>query len=138
MSILITGAAWGLGSEVFHFLRHWTDPTKLIATSRNAENASRFESAGTTFRVVDYTKPETMQHAFQGVEKIFLVSTRTLSNEERVKEQNEAIDAAVAAGVKHVYYTSSATGGYDNQSKVYIQKDHLATEKHVKSGKQLS
>jgi uncharacterized protein YbjT (DUF2867 family) len=132
MTILITGAAGKLGSEVLNFLCQWNDPSTVIATSRNLANASKFGSKGVPFRVADFDKPETLLSAFKGVEKVMIISTDTFDTATRVRSQNQAIDAAVAANVGHVYYTSTACGGYSSKSDVYVQQGHLQTEEYLK------
>jgi uncharacterized protein YbjT (DUF2867 family) len=132
MTILITGAAGKLGSEVLDFLCQWNDPSTLIATSRNPANASRFESKGVQFRVADFDKPETLTSAFKGVDKVMIISTDTFDTATRARSQNQAIDAAMAANVGHVYYTSTACGGYGSKSDVYVQQGHLQTEEYLK------
>lgn len=137
MTILITGAAGNLGSEVLDFLSQWNDPSTLIATSRNPSNESKFKNKGVEFRVADFDKPETLNSAFMGGDKLMIISTRTMDTETEVRSQNRAIDAAVAANVKHVYYTSAACGGYTNKSDIYIQEGHFQTENHLKKSVQV-
>jgi NAD(P)H dehydrogenase (quinone) len=132
MTILITGAAGNLGSEVLDFLCRWNDPSTVIATSRNPANESKFKTRGIQFHLADFDKQETLKSAFTGVDKLMIISTDTFDTETRVRSQNRAIDAAIAANVKHVYYTSTACGGYTNKSDVYIQQGHFQTENYLK------
>jgi NAD(P)H dehydrogenase (quinone) len=130
MTTLITGASGHLGSDVLDFLLKRNGPTNLIATSRKAENSPAFQEKGVQFRVVDFDIPETLS-AFDGVEKLFLISTDSFDEDGRFQSQKRAIDAAVTAKVAHLYYTSGGWGGYGN-SKVSIQQAHLRTEEYLK------
>jgi NAD(P)H dehydrogenase (quinone) len=130
MTTLITGASGRLGSDVLDFLLKWNGPTNLVATSRKAANSPAFQEKDVQFRVVDFDKPETLS-AFNGVEKLFLISTDSFDNEARFQSQKRAIDAAVTAKVGHLYYTSGGWGGYGS-SKVFIQQAHLQTEEYLK------
>ena len=83
------------------------------------------------FRVVDFDEPSRLKSTFDGVEKLMVISTMEYDTEKRAQSQKNAIDAAVAANVKHVYFTSAAWGGYGD-SDVYIQQATLMTEKCLK------
>ena len=131
MSVLITGASGGLGSKVVEFLSQYVESSTIIATSRNPDNASQFKTKGMGFRVVDFDEPSRLKSTFDGVEKLMVISTMEYDTEKRAKAQKNAIDAAVAGNVKHVYFTSAAWGGYGD-SDVYIQQATLMTEKYLK------
>ena len=133
MAILITGASGNLGSQILDFLAQWNEPSTLIATSRDPSKAATFESKIVQFREADYNKPDTLTAAFADVDKLMLISTMDYDVDARVKVQKNAIDAAVAAKVRHVYYTSGAFGGYGNNSKVHIQQADYATEDALKA-----
>jgi uncharacterized protein YbjT (DUF2867 family) len=129
MSILVTGASGKLGSKILNFLIQWNDPSTLIASSRKFTNGPTFESKGVQFRVVDFDEPDTLN--FKGVEKLFMISTDNFDNDARFQSQKRAVDAAVAAKVGHLYYTSAGWGGYGT-SKVHIHQAHLQTEDYLK------
>jgi NAD(P)H dehydrogenase (quinone) len=58
-------------------------------------------------READFDRPETLQTASRGVERLLLVSTDSLhAPEARIKQHRAAIQAAVGAGVEQVVYTS--------------------------------
>ena len=132
MTTLITGASGQLGSQVLEFLRKWEGPANLIATSREASNATRFEKQGIRFQVADFSKSESLSSAFEGVDKLLIISTPDYDTGLRSRLQNNAIDAAIAAKVGHVYFTSTGWGGYQDTSEAYIQQSALITERHLK------
>ena len=133
MTILITGASGNLGSQILDFLIQWNDPSTIIATSRDQSKAAMFESQKVQFRKADFNKPDTLIAAFANVDKLMIISTMDYDSDARIKAQKNAIDAAVASKVRHVYYTSGAFGGYGNNSKVHIQQADYATEESLKA-----
>jgi len=77
----------------------------------------------------DFTKPETLVQAFKGADKLFLVSVPSFEDEYRVSTHRNAINAAKAAGVKHIYYTSLAIA---SSSTAAVMQAHLHTEQLLK------
>jgi uncharacterized protein YbjT (DUF2867 family) len=132
MTILITGASGHLDSQIVGFLSQWNDPSTLIGTSRNASNATSFTAKGVAFRETDFAKPDTLAAAFVGVDKLMIISTMDYDTDTRFKNQKNAIDAAIAAQVGHVYYTSGAFGGYSDSSQAHIQQADYLTEDYLK------
>ena len=87
-----------------------------------------FSSLGTSFasvRQANFDSPEGLVEAMEGGEKLLLISTTMVG--ERPRQHGNAIDAAKAAGVKHIVYTSIIDGGNPNHPAVE-QHDHYATE----------
>lgn len=133
MSLLITGAAGNLGSQIVSFLAQWNDPSAIIATSRSSANEAKFVSQGLQFRIADFAEPSTLPTAFAGADKLLIISTMDYDTSTRIQNQKNAIDAAVAMGVEHIYYTSGAFGGYGNESKAHIQQPDYQTEDYLKA-----
>jgi uncharacterized protein YbjT (DUF2867 family) len=103
--IVVTGANGGLGSEVINQLLSLA-PDKLHAVStRRPEEAGWIGEQGVEVRHGDFDAPETLETAFEGADRVLLISTRE-DNERRIQQQRNAIDAARKAGVRHLYYTS--------------------------------
>jgi NAD(P)H dehydrogenase (quinone) len=89
MSLLVTGAAGNLGSQIVSFLAKWNDPSSIIATSRSSTNKDKFTSQGLQFRVADFADPPTLQTAFAGVEKLLIISTMDYDTDTRIQNQKE-------------------------------------------------
>jgi NAD(P)H dehydrogenase (quinone) len=78
-------------------------------------------------READFDRPETLQTAFQGVERLLLISTDSLhAPGVRIKQHWAAIQAAVSAGVDHVVYTSCPNAHPTKGPS--IPDDHFWTE----------
>ncbi|MCJ1402934.1 hypothetical protein MMC11_006155 [Xylographa trunciseda] len=129
MQILITGATGGLGAAVLSNLHALLPPTStLIASSSRPATGPSFTARGISFRHADYSDPATLRAAFTSIDKLLFVSSSTFDNDLRTIQHRNVIEAAKAAGVGHVYYTSLAFGGYTDSSQMSVMAAHLATE----------
>jgi NAD(P)H dehydrogenase (quinone) len=104
--LLVTGASGNLGKAVVAELRR-LGAKKVIAATRTPGKHQELASLDVEEREADFDRPETLQTAFRGVERLLLVSTDSLhAPDVRIKQHRAAIQAAVGAGVEHVVYTS--------------------------------
>jgi len=104
--LLVTGASGNLGKAVVAELRR-LGAKKVIAASRTPGKHRELAALGVEEREADFDRPETLQTAFQSVERLLLISTDSLhAPDVRIKQHRAAIQAAVSAGVEHVVYTS--------------------------------
>jgi NAD(P)H dehydrogenase (quinone) len=104
--LLVTGASGNLGKAVVAELRR-LGTKKVIAATRTPGKHQELAALGVEEREADFDRPETLQTAFQGVERLLLISTDSLHAPDiRIKQHRAAIQAAVSAGVEHVVYTS--------------------------------
>jgi uncharacterized protein YbjT (DUF2867 family) len=104
--VVITGATGGLGSEVAQQLLQLASATAIGVSVRNPDAARSFADRGVRVRHGDFDRPETLDQAFKGAERLLIISTRTGDNQARFFQQRNAIHAAERCGVKHVFYTS--------------------------------
>lgn len=77
----------------------------------------------------EYGDRGAMRDALTGVDTLFLVPLR--EHPERVRLHTSAVDAAVAAGVGRIVYSSFVGAG--PQSTFTLARDHYATEAHIRS-----
>lgn len=121
MTIAVSGASGKLGRMVLRELARLTD-RPVLALSRTPE------PFGTTGRYADFDKPESLAGAFSGVTRLVLISTDALGGDgRRVRQHRDAIDAARAAGVRHIVYTSILHATTSPLSSVVA--DHAETER---------
>ncbi|BCS20811.1 putative NmrA-like family protein [Aspergillus puulaauensis] len=132
LKYLITGATGGLGEQVLKYFVDNVDRSQFAAASSSDKNRARFEDLGIAFRRIDYDDEESLDSGLHGVENLLFVSTNVFDNERRDKQHRRLINAAKRAGVKHVWYTSLAFGGFSDNSKAAVQQVHLITEKLLK------
>jgi NAD(P)H dehydrogenase (quinone) len=103
--IVVTGATGGLGSSVVEQLLRLSPRSLLAVSVRNPDAARHLSERGVGIRRGDFDEPASLAPAFEGAERLLIVSTRA-DNRTRIVQHRNAIDAAHRAGVRHVYYTS--------------------------------
>ena len=104
MRIVITGASGHLGRRVTEELLERVDAGDLILVTRTPEALAEYAARGADVRAGDFTDPSSLPAAFAGGDRLLLISTDAIGA--RVRHQADAIDAAAAAGIRLVAYTS--------------------------------
>lgn len=124
-TLLVTGASGQLGRLVLDHLLDTlkVEPSRIIATTRAPAQLDAFAARGVVVRAADFAKPDSLVEAFKGADRLLLISTTSVGT--RLVEHQAAIDAAVAAGVKHVLYTSIPN---PVAPELLIVHDHAKTE----------
>jgi NAD(P)H dehydrogenase (quinone) len=122
MKIAVTGATGQLGRLVIESLKTKVSADALVALVRSPEKAV---DLGVEARAFDYNSPDTA--ALKGVDKLLLISGNELG--QRAQQHAKVIDAAKAAGVKLVVYTSLLKV---DSSSLSLAPEHLATEAALK------
>jgi NAD(P)H dehydrogenase (quinone) len=123
MTIAITGASGQLGRLAITHLKTLTDPAHIIALARGP---ARVADLGVTARAFDYTQPEGMRAALDGVTTLVLISSSDFND--RLGQHRNVIAAAKAAGVQRILYTSILKA---DRSPLLIAADHRATEEII-------
>lgn len=126
--IAITGASGQFGQRVLHHLLDslGVPAARIVAASRDPGKLAAFAARGVTLRRLDFDDPGTLASAFAGVERALLISTDALDRPgRRLAQHRAAVDAMVAAGVRHVVYTSMPR---PEASPLLIAPDHEGTE----------
>lgn len=120
MTIAITGATGQLGRLVIAKLKERATGTPVIALARSPEKAA---DLGAEVRPFDYDKAETLAPALAGVDTLLLISASEVGR--RVPQHRAVIDAAKAAGVKRIVYTSLLRA---DTAQVGLAQEHRDTE----------
>jgi NAD(P)H dehydrogenase (quinone) len=126
--IAITGATGQLGRLVIEDLLKKISAGEIIALVRSPENAADLKQRGVEVRRADYTDLPSMVSAFQGADKLLLISSNVLG--QREMQHKAAIDAAKTAGVRLVAYTSILRA---DTTPLEIAGEHLATEQYLRA-----
>ncbi len=126
--IVITGATGQLGRLVVEQLLEKVPATEIIAAVRDPKKAQDFAASGVQVRQADYSRPDSLTGAFAGAEKVLLISSSEVGN--RVPQHKAVTDAARAAGVKMLAYTSILNS---DTSPLLLAKEHQATEAYIRS-----
>lgn len=127
---LITGVTGGLGAAILDQLLTLVPASSIAVSSTKAARAAEFEKRGVHFRIANYKDPESLTKAFGGVKKLFFTSSDSFDHAQRTKDHENVVNAAKAAGVGHVYYSSLALGGF-GESKAALMIAHRNTEKSL-------
>lgn len=125
MTIAVTGATGQLGRLVIEQLKSRVGAGALLAVVRDPAKAA---GLGVTARAADYGRPETLAPALAGVETLLLISSSEVG--QRVAQHRNVIDAARAAGVGRIVYTSLL---HADVSPLSLAAEHLETEAMVKA-----
>lgn len=124
--LLVTGAGGQLGRRVVELLLEAGAPN-IVAASRDPSKLADLAARGVETRRVDFDEPASLTTAFAGVDRLLLVSTDNLDQPgRRIAQHRAAIAAAVAAGVKHIAYTSAPSPR--PQPNGGVLDDHFWTE----------
>jgi NAD(P)H dehydrogenase (quinone) len=130
MKIGVTGATGHLGQLVVNGLLNQGTDRKIIAVVRNEKKALSLAQRGAEVRVADYGDPAALKIALSGVDKLLLISSSEVGR--RFEQHKNVIDAAKAANVKNIVYTSAPRA---TTSPLILAPEHKATEEYIlKSG----
>jgi NAD(P)H dehydrogenase (quinone) len=127
--IALTGASGKYGRLATDKLIAQGRARDLILITRTPAKLADRARAGCEVRYGDFDKPETLEAAVGGAGKLLLISGTRVGA--RVRQHKAAIDAAAAAGVGHIVYTSFVNVEPENPAIVAI--DHRETEKLIKA-----
>ena len=122
--IAITGATGQLGQHVIANLLNTTPASQLVAVVRNPAKAEALSQQGVGVRQADYGDEAALTKALQGVDKLLIISSSEVG--QRAPQHRNIIQAAAAAGVKFIAYTSLL---HADTSPLGLADEHIATEK---------
>lgn len=121
MTIAITAATSQLGRLAIAALK--ARGATPVALARSPEKAA---DLGIEVRAFDYTKADPA--ALKGVDTLVLISSNDFND--RAGQHRNAIDAAKAAGVTRILYTSILKG---DRNPMILAQDHIATEAAIRA-----
>lgn len=102
MTFAVTAVSGQLGREIARKLIELTDVGPVIGLARSPEKVT---DLGIEVRPGDYDQPEQLETSLQGVDALVIVSGMA-PPEDRIQQHRNVIDAARAAGVQKLVYTS--------------------------------
>ena len=123
--IVVTGATGLLGGAVVERLLGKVPAAEIGVSVRDPAKATALADRGVRVRRGDYDDAASLAHAFEGAEQLLLVSAAA-TGEPALRQHATAIDAARAAGVRRIVYTSHM--GANPASAFAPMRDHAATE----------
>ncbi|KAA8996678.1 NAD(P)H-binding protein [Affinibrenneria salicis] len=131
---VITGVDGKLGGKVAAEMLRIVPGSQLIFTSPcpekiPAQEKDEWSQRGVQLRKADYSDPHSLRAAFQGGQRLFMLSAMTVG-EVRQQQHRNAIDAARAVGIDHITYTSFLCAGLPETFQV-VAVDHRVTEQYL-------
>lgn len=127
-TLFVTGASGQLGRAVIQHLlaTEGVVPGRIRAGTRDPAKLADLAARGVRVVALDFEQPESMAEAFAGIGRLLLISTDALDRPgRRLAQHLAAVEAARAAGVGHVLYTSMPNPA---DSLLPFAPDHLGTE----------
>jgi len=126
--IAITGATGQLGRLVIDALLNKVPASQLVGLVRNPAKGADLRARGVSLRQADYTRPEELVDAMQGVEKLLLISSSEVG--QRLEQHRNLVEAAKKAGVKFIAYTSLL---HTDTGTMALSVEHNATEELIRA-----
>ncbi|PEN13290.1 NAD(P)-dependent oxidoreductase [Longibacter salinarum] len=126
--IAVTGATGHLGRHVVNdLLRRDIAPESIIAAVRSPEKAADLVERGLQVREANYNEPDTLESAFQGVDRLLLISSSEVG--QRRQQHQNVVDAAQKNEVDFLAYTSIVRA---ESNPMLLADEHKATETMIR------
>lgn len=126
--IAVTGATGQLGRLVIEsLLRRGVAPAEVVAAVRSPEKAADLAARGVQVRQADYGRPETLEAAFEGVDRLLFISGSEVG--QRIPQHRNVVEAAKKAGVGFIAYTSAPKA---DTTPMKLAGEHKATEAMIR------
>lgn len=123
----VTGATGSLGGLIITELLNKVPSEQIIAIVRDADKAKDIAAKGIEVRVATYQQLNSLNTALAGVNKLLLISSSDLTSS-RFEQHRNVIDAAKAASVESIAYTSIL---HADTTTNPLAPDHKATEEYL-------
>lgn len=124
MAIAVTGASGQLGHLIIlKLIERGAEPASIVGLARTVDKAADLASLGVEIRHADYSDPSTLPSALAGIDRLVLVSGSEIG--QRAAQHRNVIEAAKAAGVSFIAYTSLLKA---NLSTLGLAEEHRVTE----------
>lgn len=128
--ILLNGVDGNFGGRAAEILLARYPHEDLIFAAPTEKGLKKYADMGIETRVADFNDYDKLTQAFSGADTIVLISMPFVGPR-RVKAHKTAIDAAVAAKVNRIVYTSIVGAG-EKDIDTYEVNDHVWTEAYMK------
>jgi NAD(P)H dehydrogenase (quinone) len=134
MSVIVTGATGHLGRlAVESLLKRGVPAEHIVAAGRKVDTIDDLAARGVQVRHVDFDRPETLGAVFTaapvgGATQLLLVSGSELG--QRIAQHRNVVDAAKAAGVGLIVYTSAP---HADTTPMLLAAEHRATEEIIRT-----
>lgn len=128
--ILLNGVDGNFGKRAASILLEKWNHEDLIFAAPTEKGLDTYRELGIETRIADFNDPLTLSKTFSGADTVILISMPFVGPKRRTAHKN-AIDAAVAAKVNRIVYTSIVGAGTEDID-TYEVNDHVWTEAYMK------
>jgi uncharacterized protein YbjT (DUF2867 family) len=129
-SVLVSGATGQQGGALARVLLEKGHSVRAFARRPDSPEAKELERLGAGLAVGDFEEPSTIERAARGMDVVFVVATPFEAGmEAETRHGIAAADAAKAAGVSHLVYSSVAGADQDTGIPHFDSKREV--EKHI-------
>ena len=128
---MLTGVSGNLSAKTAAILMERRPAADLVFTTSDPACRDRFQALGIETRLANFNDPAGLDGVFDGIDTVILISMPFVGPKRR-SAHKAALDAAAAAGVKRIVYTSvvgAGTPGIDT----YEVNDHIWTEQYIRT-----
>ncbi|MGV7199951.1 SDR family oxidoreductase [Xanthomonas euvesicatoria] len=125
MVVGISGASGKLGRAVVAELEKRSTDSRLVGITRTPQALE----SGIETRLGDYDRPETLITAYKGLDRLLLIPSADLRPGVRGRQLTAAIDAAVRAGIAHIFLLSAS--GTREVSEASLNSGYWIGEQHL-------
>src|SRR5262245_16347312 len=125
-TILVTGSTGNVGSQVVKQLSSFNGRVRAAVQSKN--RADNIKNTKTELVEMNFNKPETIEAAFKGIQKLFLLTPFV---PDMVEMSKSLIREAKKADVNHIVKQSAF--GSDLENGITMNKLHRLVEDAIKS-----
>jgi NAD(P)H dehydrogenase (quinone) len=127
--ILVTGATGQLGAAVVRQLLARTDASNVAVLARDPSQAAGLEQQGVSVRPGEYGDTGSLGRAMKGVDRVLLIASSEFA--QRMQQHQNVIDAAQAAGVELLGFTSRSLSDMEGSQNA-MMRDYFETEARIR------
>lgn len=127
--LLLTGVDGNLGKIAADTLLELEPVSNLIFCGYNEASLQEYAEKGVETHVTNFNTIDGLAEAFAGADALALISMPFVGAKRQNAHKN-AVDAAKAAGVKQIVYTSLVNADDETNPSVE-KKDHIYTERYI-------
>lgn len=129
MLLAVTGATGHLGRlAIESLIERGTPAGDIVAIGRSVDRIADLQERGVQVRAADYAKPQELAAALEGVDRLLFISSSAVG--QRVAQHRNVVNAAQAAGVGFIAYTSAPKA---DSTDLALAPEHKATEELIRA-----
>ena len=94
MKYLVTGATGAFGTRAIKTLSQRVPTSEIVASVRDKEKAHELIEMGIEVRQADFNDKQSLEKAFEGIDRVLMISTNEPVHDKRIAQHINAINAA--------------------------------------------